>query len=168
MAAELVESYEYKDGYLIRKVKTRDDAFVSSMLPSNVAYNNITPEDYDLCWLKMKSKPVLNNPSKEMKLVDLFSSTGPMTLGLVEADRALGIKISPSFAIDFEKNAAANYKLNFPECIVANDDINNILDGDLGTVPSALEKRTIKKLGDIDIVIAGLCTFSYATYNLRK
>lgn len=85
MAAELVESYEYKDGYLIRKVKTRDGAFVSSMLPSNVAYNNITPEDYDLCWLKMKSKPVLNNPSKEMKLVDLFSSTGPMTLGLVEA-----------------------------------------------------------------------------------
>ena len=52
--------------------------------------------------------------------------------------------------------------------IVANDDINNILDGDLGTVPSALEKRTIKKLGDIDIVIAGLCTFAYATYNLRK
>lgn len=49
MAAELVESYEYKDGYLIRKVKTRDGAFVSSMLPSNVAYNNITPEDYDLC-----------------------------------------------------------------------------------------------------------------------
>ena len=41
MAAELVESYEYKDGYLIRKVKTRDGAFVASMLPSNVAYNNI-------------------------------------------------------------------------------------------------------------------------------
>ena len=114
MAAELVESYEYKDGYLIRKVKTRDGAFVSSMLPSNVAYNNITPEDYDLCWLKMKSKPVLNNPSKEMKLVDLFSSTGPMTHGLVEADRALGIKISPSFAIDFEKKRSRQLQAKLP------------------------------------------------------
>lgn len=155
MTTEKVETYEYKEGNLIRKIQKRDGTFASSKLPSKIHFENVTPEDYDLQWLKSKSKPTIAEPTKEMKLVDLFSGTGPMTLGVVEAGRALGIKINPTFAIDFEKSAAVNYQLNFPECKVVNDDINTILDGQLGSPATDLENSVKEELGDIDIVIAG-------------
>lgn len=49
-----------------------------------------------------------------MNLVDLFCGTGPMTLGVIEAARCLGINMIPTMALDF--NAAANYKRNFGGC----------------------------------------------------
>jgi len=88
-------------------------------------------------------------------MVDLFSGTGPMTLGIVEAGRATGVRVEPVFAIDFEKDAALNYARNFPSCHVVNEDILNYIDGELGELPTRAELKTISQLGRIDFVIGG-------------
>ncbi len=150
-----IEIYSIDNNKLIRTVIKRDGSTVKSSVPMLFNVTQVTPEDYDLTWLMQKKRPLIENPSETLKLVDLFSGTGPMTLGFVEAGRALGINVIPTFALDFEKTAADNYKANFPECEVANVDINTIIDGDLGGFPTINEQLLIAQLGKIDIVIGG-------------
>lgn len=152
---EQIESYKYRKGQLVKIIKKRDGSFYESCIPTDETFKEVHPEDYDLHWLKLKKWPSLPNPIKELNLVDLFSGTGPMSLGVVEAGRSLGIKVNPIYALDFEKTAANNYKVNFPDCDVVTDDINNVIDGELGFCPSDKEKDLLKKLGDVDIVIGG-------------
>ena len=155
MKEEKIETYEYKDGCLVRKILRRDGNVTISKIPSKISYANVKPEDYDLQWLRLQQQLDDYNITEELKLVDLFSGTGPMTLGVVEAGRALGIKINPVFAIDFEKSAALNYQLNFPKSKVVNDDINTIIDGELGKPATELENKLQEELGNVDIMIAG-------------
>lgn len=151
-----IEQYLYKDNYLIRRVLMRNGSFTESKIVTFSSWNeSIAPEDYDLEWLKSKEHPCSPKWTDEIRMVDLFSGTGPMTLGIVEAGRATGKKVCPVFAIDFEKTASDNYKLNFPDCYVVNDDINNIINGQLGTPPTDTEQDIIKRIGKIDMVIGG-------------
>lgn len=151
-----VEKYSIDGNFLIRTVKLRNGNYFTSKIETHRKWeHDLQPEDYDSEWLQSTSAPCEPKWRDEIRMVDLFSGTGPMTLGVVEAGRATGRKISPVFAIDFEKNAADNYKLNFPDCDVVNDDINNIIDGELGEFPTLTEQNTIQKLGRIDMVIGG-------------
>lgn len=115
----------------------------------------ISPEDYDIAWLKSEESP--KNPvwRNEVRMVDLFSGTGPMTLGVVEAGRATGTNVIPVFAIDFERSAAVNYANNFPNCNVVNDDILKYVDGEIGEPATEAERNTLNMVGHIDMVIGG-------------
>lgn len=155
MEKDNIESFIYKDGKLIRRIKRKNSTFSESAISTELFYKNVTPEDYDSLWLKLKNRPIVENPQAELRMADLFSGTGPMSLGMVEAGRALDININPVFAIDFEKSVALNYKLNFPNCNVVNDDINTIINGDFGAPATEIESKTIQQLGSIDIVIGG-------------
>ena len=128
-----VELYRSEGNRLVRSVRLRSGNTFESTVAGNTSYNVVSPEDYDIAWLRSKEQPTLPVWRNEVRMVDLFSGTGPMTLGVVEAGRATGIKVVPVFAIDFEKNAAKNYAYNFPECHVVNDDILKYVDGNLGT-----------------------------------
>ena len=151
-----IEQYSYKDTFLIRQILMRDGSMSESKVATTSDWEEtIRPEDYDSEWLKSKDHPLAPKWKDEIRMVDLFSGTGPMTLGVVEAGRATGRKIKPVFAVDFEKTASDNYKLNFPDCEVVNDDINNIIDGQLGEFPTKIEQDTLSKLGKIDMVIGG-------------
>lgn len=115
----------------------------------------VSPEDYDIAWLRSMEHPKVPKWRDEIRMVDLFAGTGPMTLGIVEAGRATGINVVPVFAIDFERNAALNYALNFPSCNVVNDDILKYIDGELGAPTTDAEKNTLSMVGNIDMVIGG-------------
>lgn len=151
-----IEQYSVEDNILIRSIKLRNGCHsISIIKPHRQWEKELRPEDYDSEWLQSKSSLPEPELRDEIRMVDLFSGTGPMTLGVIEAGRATGRKVNPIFAIDFEKTAADNYKLNFPDCDVLNDDINSIIDGELGDFPTLVEQDTIKKLGRIDMVIGG-------------
>ena len=99
-----IETYEYIDGKLIRKVKKRDNSYGVSYISVSVPYEIVTPEDYDSQWLRLKNKPEVLNPKREVRMVDLFSGTGPMSLGIVEAGRALEIDIKPIKIVNYITN----------------------------------------------------------------
>lgn len=151
-----VETYTLKGESLIRRVELRDGTFTESAIKGLPVHNQpITPDDYDIAWLKSKEQPTVPKWRDEIRMVDLFSGTGPMTLGIVEAGRATGINVVPVFAIDFERNAAMNYACNFPKCDVVNDDILKYINGELGEPITQAETDTLNVVGRVDMVIGG-------------
>jgi len=152
----MVETYKTESKYLVRCIEMRDGTLFKSVIDNkNAIKKSVTPEDYDLAWLQSKEQPIVPEWKSDIRMVDLFSGTGPMTLGVIEAGRATGVNVIPVFAIDFEKNAAINYAYNFPTCNVINDDILKYVDGELGAVITKAEKNTLELVGNIDMVIGG-------------
>ena len=151
-----IEIYKTRGNNLIRSVELRNGSFSESIINSSIKLGKtISPEDYDIAWLRSDKRPPVPAWRKEIRMVDLFSGTGPMTLGVVEAGRATGTNVIPVFAIDFEKNAAQNYAYNFPDCKVVNDDILKYVDGELGEPTTEAERNTLNMVGHIDMVIGG-------------
>lgn len=151
----MIENYTIENGLMTRCVRMRDNSFVKSYLPLDDSHAFCDCNTYDKSWLTSKERPLIDNVRKTIRMVDLFSGTGPMTLGIIEAGRATGVDVEPVFAIDFEKNAASNYKLNFPECNVVNDDIMSYIDGELGADITEAEQNTLNRIGKVDMVIGG-------------
>lgn len=147
-----IETYRLDKKNIVRRVELRNGDYVESIIQRSIDSEN---QDYDYEWLKCKNKPTDPQWRGNIRMVDLFSGTGPMSLGVIEAGRATGIKVQPVFAIDFEKNAALNYKYNFPDCNVVNEDITKYIDGELGAAATDKEKKTLDMIGAIDMVIGG-------------
>lgn len=58
----------------------------------------------------------------KMRAVSLFSGAGGMDVGFERA----GVKVA--FANELMKEAASTYRANHPDCLMVNDDINNVMD----------------------------------------
>ena len=148
-----ITTYEMKDNVFYKHIKRRNGSISTSTIPA-VNVIESTPEAFDKAWLMMQNKPSCKS-NVEMRLVDLFCGTGPMTLGVVEAARCLGIKMIPSMAIDFNRDAANNYKNNFPTSNVITGDITQYVNGEFG-MPFTKEEIALKQsVGKVDFMIAG-------------
>ena len=69
---------------------------------------------------------------KTYNAISLFSGAGGMDYGMERA----GIK--PLVAIEIMKEASKTYKANFPETLLLNDDINNVID-ELGSYKGSID-----------------------------
>ncbi len=145
--------YTIKSDVFYKYIRRRDGTIITSCIP---ACGNLdaSAETFDKTWLMMRNRPE-NDYNAEMRLVDLFCGTGPMTLGVVEAARCLGIKMVPTMAIDFNDDAALNYKKNFPSSHVITGDITQYINGDFGSQITKEEKLLIDATGTVDFLIAG-------------
>ena len=74
---------------------------------------------------------------KSYSAISLFSGAGGMDYGMEKA----GIK--PLVAVEIMKEASSTYRANFPETLLLNDDINNVMD-ELGAYK-----------GSVDVVFGG-------------
>lgn len=144
-----IERFEADGNFIHRYISRRDGRESKSSLPFN------GENEFDEVWLRSKTPSIPESVNSTLRLADLFCGTGPMSLGVTEAGRALGINIIPIFAIDFEEAAAFNYSLNFPTCSVYNDNITKFINGDLGYAPTLEESNLLNQIGNIDFVIAG-------------
>lgn len=62
-----------------------------------------------------------------LRLVDLFSGCGGITLGMKDAGNRLGIPVSVVVAVDNDPEAAAVYANNNPEALVASADVQALV-----------------------------------------
>ena len=156
-----IETYELLTSRLSKKILGRNGKSFASSIAINpktkwkIQENNNLGNLYDFLWLRQPNCSPKNKTSIQKNLVDLFCGTGPMSLGVVEGGRALGIEVKPVLAIDFDKSSTLNYSFNFPECTVINDDISNLIDGEIGNKITAKEKKLISTIGKVDILIGG-------------
>jgi len=86
---------------------------------------------YDQAWLTARREPELRSSNGEIRTVDLFCGCGGLSLGVVEAARALGYRLKSVFASDINKNALDLYVRNFNPTIADNLPIENHVDGEL-------------------------------------
>ncbi len=146
---------------IIRVITHRDGTTVRSSLPATASFKNESAisEDlgsaFDHRWLRMTTRPAVSVRRESVRVVDLFSGCGAMTVGAVEAGRALGMKVHPVWAIDTDHIAMDVYALNFRSAQTQVGDVNDVLDSPLGAHLSSEERHLKKRLGDIEIALAG-------------
>lgn len=110
----------------------------------------------DLAYLRKKNGiRGVGKKRTSVRIADLFSSCGFMSLGVSEACRALGKRFRSVLAVECNEAALNVYKKNFSPDKAEHMDIRKGLSGALGTKRKAKEKRFIRGVGKIDLLLGG-------------
>lgn len=110
---------------------------------------------YDREFLRASARPPLTHQGREIRVVDLFSGCGAMSLGLWEACRAVGYRMNAVLALDSNTTALDVYNRNFPGVNPVAAPVETILDRELGAHPSLSERILVSKVGRVDILVGG-------------
>lgn len=111
--------------------------------------------DGDRNFLRSKVKPTRATGPK-LRIVDLFSGCGGMTLGAIEAARSLGYDVEIVLAMELDEPIRKIYDANFDSTIATSrGDVAERFDGALGKPLTFLERKTKKEVGGIDLLLGG-------------
>lgn len=123
------------------------------------------PEDaFDLAWLNATRRPPYCRERPEsLRLADLFCGAGGLTLGVLEAGRAAGIRVAPVLGVDLEPAVERAYRANFRPTSFLRSPIEQLVDGDPTLVPrprgggglTTAELNLRRRVGRIDLVVGG-------------
>ena len=124
-------------------------------LPAQISTKQDARSLYDQVFLRSK-KPPWHSPLRgTVRAADLFSGCGGLSLGTREACTALGKQFKSVLAIDDDSPSLEVYKRNFSPTLPINDDIWSVLSGEIGARLQKEEKALLKKVGPVDICLAG-------------
>lgn len=151
-------SIDRERGLLVRCVVARDGTTRESSVPLPYGLEPVADVSaaFDAAWLRSTHPPTpTSDVAHEVRIVDLFSGCGAMTLGVVEACRALGLQGKPILAVDLNQKALEVYSRNFPTATTYAGSIESLLDSELGAPPSDAEKALQEELDHIHIALGG-------------
>ena len=138
-----------RDGGVGRTRLAIDDGEVFDASPTALA------DRFDRAFLSRATRPRISPHAREVRVVDLFSGCGAMSLGIWEASRAVGARMVPVMALDFNQTALGVYEKNFPGVWTISKPIESILDGAFGSPASAAESDLVARLGRVDMLVGG-------------
>ncbi|MBA3670532.1 MAG: DNA cytosine methyltransferase [Gemmatimonadaceae bacterium] len=155
-SADRIESFRVEGERLVRVVRRRDgtQAQSSVRLVDGVPKGTLS-EQFDWCWLRATKPPRASGSEKEVRIADLFSGGGLMTLGAVEALRAVGLRGTPAMLLDVEPSAAKACERNFDGAKVLTKKVEEVIDGAVGAKKTATEKALVETVGTIDLLLGG-------------
>lgn len=126
------------------------------LLNNGISTSDADPQSiFDYTFLRKKRAPKSSHSSQTILGVDLFCSCGGLSLGAKEACRALGKEFIAVAAVDKDPILLEVYKKNFPKSKTYENLIENLIDGNIYEPPTKNEKIFLKKLGEIDLLLAG-------------
>lgn len=112
--------------------------------------------EYDLAWLtSQKAPPEAFSSRGSLRVADLFSGCGGLSVGMREACRALNVSAEFAFASDFNDTALDVYCKNFRPHLSASGPLEQVVDGKIGARRTKSELDLMSKVGRLDFVIAG-------------
>lgn len=155
-----VETYAYDASKtkIIRSIRTRDGEIRKSAAQadgSQYAQPSLD-QQFDSSWLKSATAPRVRGKDRgSIGIVDLFSGCGMMTLGAVEACRALQLVGEPKLAVDSNPQAGDVYKSNFKGAWVLSDPIESLFGRAVRAKLSRTESELRKTVGDVDLLLGG-------------
>ena len=109
----------------------------------------------DLAFLRTGDRPDYEAGDRTLKVVDLFAGGGGLTLGAAEAARRVGLATSIALAVEQDQAAHDVYKLNFPKAALECKDVTTLFDGELGAKATDAEWKLAKRIGLVDLLLAG-------------
>jgi DNA (cytosine-5)-methyltransferase 1 len=110
---------------------------------------------FDASWLRAATRPPTRPSRQIVRIADLFSGCGGMSLGAFEACRALGMQSQFVLAADVYPAANDVYRANFSPSHVVQSPIEQTLDGKLGEGATAGERAFKRAVGSVDVVVSG-------------
>ena len=112
-------------------------------------------EIHDMAWLRSKREPKSIVSEGTIRMCDLFSGCGGISIGVREACRALELNMEPVLAWDVLEGAERVYQQNFKAESFRRDPIEKIVDGEIGSPITETERKLIDEIGHIDLVVGG-------------
>jgi DNA (cytosine-5)-methyltransferase 1 len=114
---------------------------------------------FDQAWLRAQEKFEQPNSTRVVSLVDLFSGCGGLSVGIREACRALGHRLSVRLANDIDRGALAVYAHNLSPEFHVSKDVKVLFNGKLGRKVTIGETNTLDQFqlvpGQIDFLVGG-------------
>lgn len=151
-------AYDSSRDVLVRRVRTRNRGEIDSTVDAT----RVRPEPdsdlaaaYDAAWLRLRDRPYPDAPDDKVRVVDLFSGCGGMTLGVVEAARALNLECEPTLAVDVNEVALDVYASNFPLARVQADRVEEVVGETPGAELSERERQLRSATGEVDVLVGG-------------
>jgi DNA (cytosine-5)-methyltransferase 1 len=111
--------------------------------------------DPNWSFLRKSQKDQVDNSLPSVRVADLFSGCGGLSLGVQEACNDEGYRFEAVFAVDIDPICLDVYKANFNPIKALEADIREIVDGEGGADLTWREKSLIGNLPAIDILLAG-------------
>ncbi len=109
----------------------------------------------DKKFLRLRKMPASPADVAPIRMVDLFCGCGGITLGCVLAAHDLGRGVEIPLAIDFDAEAIACYKANFPQAEARCADITTMLASDWRQKLTGVELDLQKRVGTVDLLVGG-------------
>lgn len=150
-----VETFAIRGDEIIRTVLARNGEQRSSGVPVSVSAATASSDAFDLSWLETSTQLTSQRIRGEVRVVDLFAGCGGLSLGIAEACRALELQMVPVLAIDIDEAALSTYAQNFPNSACESFPVEKFINGEIANDLSNDERRFRKRLGTVDMVIAG-------------
>lgn len=113
-------------------------------------------------------RPDFEAAPNPIRVVDLFSGCGGLTVGVAQAGMEFGRGLQVALAIDFEKSATAAYAAAFPSARVESAPVENFFDGELGEAPTDTESALAEALEHTDILVGGPPCQGHSNLNNRS
>jgi len=142
---------------ILRHIQLRDGSLATSSVAIDRELQNKDDlhQAFDAAWLKASlappAPPIIRS---DVRIVDLFSGCGALSLGIAEACRALSLKAEHVFASDINPAALNVFARNFPSAIVSSQPAESLVKA-VGSRTSAKERQLLATLGSIDLLAGG-------------
>lgn len=163
------EQFEYSRSgqYVIRTIHLPDELKIQTQIPldSNAISDSDAQSAFDYTFLRMTHIPEWPKNSQIVRVVDLFCGCGGLSLGAMEACRAMQKGFLPVLALDKDPIAIKVYNRNFQPNNSYVQDIVCIFDGNIGSELTNNECNLLKKIGTVDILLAGPPCQGYSSLN---
>jgi len=161
------EEYRLESGRITRVVRWRDSKTKSYLpLPSKPPAGLSLPDLWDWAWLRQTKAPASRvAKEKSIRVADLFSGCGQMTIGVAEAARAVGLRAELALAADLDEDALEVCRRAFPRALTRSTPIEQVLTGPLGTDPRPEEQDFIDAVGRVDVLVGGPPCQGHSDFN---
>jgi DNA (cytosine-5)-methyltransferase 1 len=163
------ERFRTRNGSYERVVSRRDGRRTASALaryPGRDARPS-SADEAERAWLQSKVAPSCGASRSSLRVVDLFSGCGGLSIGLAEAARALNRSFEPVLAVDVDAVATATYAANFPTAAALSQDVTAVLPGRVGGRLTSAERLLARRHGDIDVLVGGPPCQGHSDFNNR-
>lgn len=109
----------------------------------------------DHAYLRRRDRPDWQVGGRTVRIVDLFSGVGGLTLGACEAARSLDLAAECALAVDRDEAAIACHAANFPNGRAEIADVAEMFTADFEARLSTAERRLRREVGDVDLLLGG-------------
>jgi DNA (cytosine-5)-methyltransferase 1 len=152
-------SLDAASGKIIRRIRRRDQSVSTSSVPAKLALAPETDDDpqnlHDQAWLRQTRRISTDHPNDALRVVDLFSGCGGLSLGIAEACRALEIGFKPVLALDFDSDALSLFERNFNPTLAFAASAESLIDGEIGAPTTVSENQLLAGLEPPDLLVGG-------------
>jgi DNA (cytosine-5)-methyltransferase 1 len=133
----------------------------------------------DVAWVQsyLSGLPIkVPQPTRTLRMVDLFCGSGGLTTGLKQAATSLGMKVDLALANDADLDALEVYRANHGPLLTSGADIQTLVNFHVGargedaswsTWPRLIDPHLSGFLADLDVLVAGPPCQGHSNLNNR-